>query len=145
MGSAGPGCHASALPERSEGAAERFPRLQHVWLDQGYTGSGRQWIEQHLGWSVEIVQHPRTWERGFRGVMDPSAPAGFRLEYSTIRGEKGFQGVLPRRRVVERTFSRLLHSRRMARDYERLTGTDEALIYATTTRPMTRRLARIRA
>lgn len=44
--------------------------------------------------------------------------------------------------VVERTFAWLLHSRRLARDYERLTSTDEALIYATMTRLMARRLAR---
>jgi transposase len=43
---------------------------------------------------------------------------------------------------VERTFAWLLHSRRLARDYERLTGTDEALIYAAMTRLMARRLAR---
>ena len=36
----------------------------------------------------------------------------------------------------------MLHSRRLARDYERLTTTDEALIYATMSRLMTRRLAR---
>ena len=40
------------------------------------------------------------------------------------------------------TFSWLLHSRRLARDYERLTATDEALIYATMTRLMAHRLAR---
>jgi hypothetical protein len=79
------------------------------------------------------VQHPRTWERGFLDVMDPVT--GFRLEYMTIKGKKGLRGVLPRRWVVERTFSWLLHSRRLVRDYERLTATDEALIYATMSRP----------
>ena len=140
--------HSAALQERATvaqllaGADEEFPRLGHVWVDQGYTGSGKRWIEEQLRWSVEVVQHPRTWSRGFLGVMDPSAPGGFRLEYSTVRGKRGFQGVLPRRWVVERTFSWLLHSRRLARDYERLPATDETLIYATMTRLMTRRLAR---
>jgi putative transposase len=133
----------AAVPLLLEGVADQFPRLEHVWLDQGYTGSGRQWIEQHLGWSVEIVRHPRTWERGFRGVMDPVT--GFRLEWITVKGKRGFQGVLPRRWVVERTFSWLLHSRRLVRDYERLTATDEALIYATMSRLMLRRLARMHA
>ena len=133
----------AAVPLLLDGIAEQFPRLQHVWLDQGYTGSGRQWIEQQLGWSVDIVQHPRTWERGFLGVMDPVR--GFRLEYVTIKGKKGFQGVLPRRWVVERTFSWLVHSRRLVRDYERLTATDEALIYATMSRLMLRRLSRMHA
>jgi putative transposase len=141
--------HSAALQERATlpqllaGADEQFPRLGHAWVDQGYTGTGKAWIERELGWSVEVVQHPRTWERGFLGVMDPSAPGGFRLEYSTVRGKRGFQGILPRRWVVERTFAWLMHSRRLARAYERLTATDEALIYATMTRLMARRLARM--
>ena len=44
---------------------------------------------------------------------------------------------------IERTFAWLLHSRRLARAYERLTAADEALIYATMTRLMARRLARM--
>jgi putative transposase len=50
--------------------------------------------------------------------------------------------VLPRRWVVERTFSRLSQNRRMSKDYERLTATAEAFIYAAMTRLMVRRLAR---
>jgi putative transposase len=140
--------HSAAVQDRAgvplllDGADRRFPRREHVWVDHGYTGSGQRWIEEQLGWRVEVVQHPRTWERGFLGVLDPSAPGRFRLEYSTVRGKKGFKGVLPRRWVVERTFSWLLHGRRLAGDYERLTETDEALIYATMARLMTRRLAR---
>ena len=141
--------HAASIQDRAgvplllAGIAAAFPRLAHVWLDQGYTGTGKRWIEEQLGWTVEIVQHPRTWERGFIGVMDPVT--GFRLEYITVKGKKGFQGVLPRRWAVERTFAWLLHSRRLARDYERLTATDEALIYAVMTRLMVRRLARSHA
>jgi putative transposase len=139
--------HTAALQDRAavplllEGVTAQFPRLEHVWVDQGYTGTGRAWIEQELGWSVEVVQHPRTWERGFLGVMDPSAPGGFRLEYSTVRGKKGFQGVLPRRWAVERTFSWLGQSRRLSKEYEHLCETSEAMIYATMTRLMARRLA----
>ena len=88
------------------------------------------------------VQHPRTWVRDSLGVIDPAASGGFRLEYSTVRGRRGFQGVLRHRWVAERTFTWLLHSRRLAGDYERLTASDEALIYATMSRLMTRRLAR---
>jgi putative transposase len=35
-----------------------FPRMKKVWLDQGYTGKGREWIEQEMGWEVEVVRHP---------------------------------------------------------------------------------------
>jgi putative transposase len=45
--------------------------------------------------------------------------------------------------VLERTFSWLGHSRRHSKDYERLCDTGEALIYATMTHLMARRLARI--
>ena len=54
----------------------------------------------------------------------------------------GFRGVLPRRWVVERTFSWTGQSRRLSKDYERLCSTSEALIYAAMTRLMVRRLAR---
>ena len=54
---------------------------------------------------------------------------------------KGFRGVLPRRWVVERTIGWLGQSRRLSKDYERLCATSEALVYATMTRLMVRRLA----
>jgi putative transposase len=50
--------------------------------------------------------------------------------------------VLPRRWDVERTFSWLSQNRRMSKDYERLTATAEAFIYASMTCLMVRRLAR---
>ena len=59
----------AGVPLLLDGANRRFPRLAHVWVDQGYTGSGKRWIEEQLGWSVEVVQHPRTWERGSLGVQ----------------------------------------------------------------------------
>jgi transposase len=43
---------------------------------------------------------------------------------------------------IERTFAWLGHSRRLSKDYERLCETGEAMIYATMTRLMARRLAR---
>lgn len=135
----------AGIPLLLGGITEQFPRLEHVWVDQGYTGSGKRWIEEQLGWTVEITKHPRTWERGFRGFPDSTMPSGVRFETITLKGRNGFQGVLPRRWVVERTFGWLLHSRRLARDYERLPSTDEALIYATMSRLMIRRLAQMQA
>jgi putative transposase len=49
---------------------------------------------------------------------------------------------LPRRWVVERTFSWLGQNRRTSKDYERLCVTGEAFIYVMMTRLMVRRLAR---
>jgi putative transposase len=123
----------AAVPLVLEGAKEAFPRLGHVWLDQGYTGTGRAWIEAELGWTTEVVQHPPK----PRGVW---APVGAVSDWDALL-PKGFRGVLPRRWVVERTFSWLLQSRRLSKDSERLCETSEALIYATMSRLMVRRLA----
>jgi putative transposase len=41
-----------------ERAKDRFPRLSHLWLDGGYKGKSKEWIERALGCTVEIVQHP---------------------------------------------------------------------------------------
>ena len=48
--------------------------------------------------------------------------------------------VLPRRWVVERSFAWLGRYRRMSKDYEYLTASSEALIYAARSRLMLRRL-----
>jgi transposase len=105
----------AAVPLVLEGAAEEFPRLEHLWVDQGYTGAGKTWIEKHLGWSVEVVKHPPKargeWQpRGdledlssvyFEGVRLPPEP-------------KRFRGPLPRRWVAERTIGWLSQSRRLS-------------------------------
>jgi putative transposase len=131
--------HTAALQDRAavplllDGAAEQFPRIEHVWVDQGYTGTGKAWIEHDLRWTVEVVRHPPK----PRGVW---VFPGQVVDWEALR-PKGFRGVLPRRWAVERTFSWLGHSRRLSKDYERLCDTSEALIYATMTRLMARRLA----
>jgi hypothetical protein len=39
-----------------DGRRQQFPRLEHLWTDQGYTGKLLDWITGHLGWSVEVVE-----------------------------------------------------------------------------------------
>ena len=56
---------------------------------------------------------------------------------------KGPRPFLPRRWVVERTFSWLGQNRRLSKDYERLPETGEAFIYVAMSRLMARRLARV--
>jgi putative transposase len=92
----------AAVPQVLKGVKEQFSRLAHIWLDQGYTGSGKVWIAEHLGWSVEIVQHaPQE-----RGEWHYTRDATGTLQGTYIRfapeSKKGFKGVLPRRWVVER-------------------------------------------
>ena len=69
------------------------------------------------------------------------AKEGVKVDWEQLLPPKGFQ-VLPRRWVVERTFSWLSQNRRMSKYYERLCASSEALIYAAMIRLMTRRLAR---
>jgi hypothetical protein len=76
------------------------------------------------------------------------AKEGEKVDRQKLMPPRGFQ-VLPRRWVVERTFSWIGHNRRMSKDYERLaqtseafTETSEAFIYVAMSRPMVRRLAR---
>jgi hypothetical protein len=44
-----------------DGLSEHFPKLRHVWVDSGYNGKGKgkDWVEQALGWTEELVHHPR--------------------------------------------------------------------------------------
>ncbi len=131
----------ATVPQLLDGADREFPRLRKVWVDQGYTGSGREWIERELGWTVEVVQHPPKARGAWVPLGTGSDPRPF--AWRRLPPERsGFRGPLPRRWVVERTFGWFMHSRRFARAYERLTATDEALIYAAMTRLMLRRLTR---
>lgn len=106
-----------------------FPRLQHIWADQGYAGALRAWVRERLGLELEVV-YPwwRQLQRYFPDLLDD---LGF---------EPGFH-VLPRRWVVERTFAWLGRSRRLSRDYERLPTTSEAIIYVASIRLLLTRLA----
>jgi putative transposase len=57
--------------------------------------------------------------------------------------EKGPRPFLPKRWIVERTFSWLGQNRRMSKDYEGLPKSSEAFIYVAISRLMARRLARL--
>jgi putative transposase len=105
-----------------------FPRLAHVWLDAGYNGKGKgqDWIEQHLGWTTQVVKPPPR-RVLVAGDIEPTPRPPFTI--------------LPRRWVVERTFAWLGQSRRLSKDYERLCKTSEAMVYAAMSRLMVRRLA----
>jgi putative transposase len=126
-------------------ADEAFPRFSHLWLDAGYRGEdkGKDWVEKTLGWSVDLVERPRkpapkevlmAWAREW-------AKEGVALDWQKLMPPQGFV-VLPRRWVVERTFSWIDQNRRMSKDYERLPESSEAFIYVAMSRLMARRLAR---
>jgi putative transposase len=109
---------------------QAFPRLRHLWADQGYAGALREWGREQTGIELEVV-YP-WWRQIKRYLPDLLEPLGV---------GKGFH-VLPRRWVVERTFAWLGRYRRLGRDYERLAATTEALVLVAMSRLMLRRLAR---
>ena len=129
---------AASLPDRKGGqrvlqaAGASFPRLQHIWADQGSTGSTgtlARWAAQEYGWTVQVVYPAHRQLQ--RYAPDVLADLGY---------EAGFH-VIPRRWVVERTFSWLGRHRRLSQDYERRASTEEALIYLVGIRLLLARLA----
>jgi putative transposase len=70
------------------------------------------------------------------------AREGVKADWHKLLPPEGFQ-VLPRRLVVERTFSCIEQNRRMSKDYERLPESGEALVYAAMIRLMVRGLSRL--
>lgn len=80
-----------------------FSRLELIWADAGYSGQLVDWVKVMCSWILEIVKRS-----------------------DDVRG---FQ-VLPHRWVVERTFGWLGRYRRLSKDYEILTESSQALIYA---------------
>lgn len=90
-------------------------RLAKIWLDGGYQAGVVAWAQAELGYALEVVARPP--------------------------GTTGF-AVLPRRWVVERSFAWLGRYRRLSKDYEALTATSEAMIWAAFGMTMLRRLAK---
>lgn len=89
-------------------------RLKHIWADASYQGSLVLWVNQTLDWCLDIVKRPRQ-------------ASGFVL--------------LPKRWIVERTFTWLMRHHRLSHDFEKLPETSEALIYLAMIRIMLKRLA----
>ncbi len=91
-----------------------WKRLKLIWADGNYTGDLIAWLMKTCGWILKIVHKPKE--------------------------QLGFE-VLPKRWIVERTFSWLNRQRRLSKDFERLPETSEAFIYVTMIRLMVKKLA----
>jgi hypothetical protein len=74
-------------------------------------------FEKTLGWSVNLVERARkpAPEEVLRAWAREWAKEGVALDWEKLMPPKGFQ-VLPRRWVVERTFSWIEKNRRMSKD-----------------------------
>ena len=93
---------------------QRFGRLRLIWADGGYAGQLVEWVKTVYHRTLEIVK---------------------RSDDLT-----GFV-VLPKRWIVERTFSWLYRYRRLSKDYEQLPENSEAMILIAMINLMSRRLA----
>jgi putative transposase len=141
--------HSAKVPDqdgirwRLEPARSRLPRLSYLWVDAGYRGRGKDWVEQALGVEVEVVN--RSPKPPPQKVLEIWArewfKEGHQMDLGKLPTRPGFEN-LPRRWVAERTFAWISHNRRMAKDYERMCSTGEAFIHAAMTRLIVRRLAR---
>src|SRR5262249_28875888 len=91
-----------------------WPRMARVWADGGYAGKLIKWVASFCGWILEGVKRN-----------------------DDVKGVK----LLPKRWVVERTFSWLSNYRRLSRHYEYWNETGEAMIHGARIHLMLRRLA----
>lgn len=110
----------------------RFPRLSHLFADNGYTGPLVAWIKDLLGWETEIVPKPERWAlKDGELVRLPGPKGGFQLQRQRWK--------------VERTLGWLIRYRRLARDYEGLPSSSEALIQIASIRLFLTRLTPFRS
>ena len=89
-------------PQAIEKLAYKFPRLVKILADGGYRGDLTDWVKKKFGWILEVVLRP------------DECPSKFQ--------------VLPKRWIVERSFSWLENFRRLTIDYEFLAETAEAMV-----------------
>ena len=93
-----------------------LPFIEVIFADAGYQGQkARKAMRQTGRWRLEIVKRPR--------------------------GAEGF-GVLAKRWIIERTLAWISRNRRLARDFENLARTAQALVRLAMIKLMLRRLAR---
>src|ERR671916_377932 len=99
--------HSAKVPDQDglrvllESARSRVSHLKHLWLDGGYEGKGKRWVEEALGLSVEVVRKPpkpvpeevaMVWAQEW-------AKEGQMVDWQKLMPPRGFM-VLPRRWVV---------------------------------------------
>ena len=111
------GCHITTANISDKQGAREFlnqfylPCIQKIWADQGYDGVPLDAFCKDKGIELELVK----------------------------RKEEGFK-VLPKRWIVERTFSWMSRYRRLSKDYETLPQTTQNWCYLSMIRLMIKRI-----
>ena len=113
--------HSAKVPDQDglklllESARSGLTRLKHLWVDAGYQGRGKRWAEEVLGLSVEVVRKPPkpVPEKVAKRWAEEWAKEGKKVDWERLLPPRGYVA-LPRRWVVERTFSWLDQQRRMS-------------------------------
>jgi putative transposase len=100
--------HSAKVPDQDgirlllEQVRGRFGRLSHLWVDAGYQGRGRKWVEEAMGLSVEVVRKPPkpVPEKVAKVWAEEWAKAeGKKVAWQRLMPPRRFR-VLPRRWVV---------------------------------------------
>ena len=117
---------------------DKFPLVKKLWADMGYQGKNLKNRISEQGIDLEIVKRPRKYFYVPAEVKDVTAYLQS-IGYEVVEGFK----VLARRWVVERTFAWIGRYRRMSKDYEFLTQTQETMMLLAMTRTMLRRTVNI--
>jgi putative transposase len=112
---------------------EQFPRMKLLWGDSHYGGTFLMWLKVNLGWTMQTVRALTTPKRGLL------VPEGEEVEWEKLF-PSGFRP-LPRRWVIERSFSWIVRWRRLCRDHEGLPETSEAFIKLSASYRMLTKLA----
>lgn len=117
---------------------DKFPLVKKLWADMGYQGKNLKNRISEQGIDLEIVKRPCKYFYVPAEVKDVTAYLQS-IGYEVVEGFK----VLARRWVVERTFAWIGRYRRMSKDYEFLTQTQETMMLLAMTRTMLRRTVNI--
>jgi transposase len=129
----------TALEEMVTQFKGKLSSLVKMWADMGYQGKNLKDRIAKQGIDLEIVKRPRTrfW------VPQEVEDVGAYLKERGIEITEGFK-VLPRRWVVERTFAWMGRYRRMSKDYEFLTQTQETMMRLAMTKTMLKRIVKLK-
>ena len=96
----------------AQSATKLYPGIKRLCGDAGYRGTFVDDVAKSIGLPVDIVK----------------------------RGQEKEWDVLPKRWIVERTFSWLNNSRRLSKDYEITTGSAEAMVMVSHIHTLLKRL-----